>query len=270
MRNVVRLAITAVAVTALAIYGPAQVPAAARATPVGVVPHGPPGSWTLAWADEFSGTSVDQHKWQPNWLGVTNTISTPPVNTAELSCYDPHQVTVSAGAVHLAAVRRSCLGWQYASGLLNTAKTFNFTYGYAEARMFLPHTAAGACTNWPAFWLNGHDGNPIEEVDVMECLQGDVEWVYHYAGYTKRVIHLPPAWHQRMPRTASGWHTFGVDWEPGHLTFYFDGVPQGSAAQSATHPHYLIANLAVSTVISPPVRVPQAVGIDYVRVFKKK
>jgi len=104
----------------------------------------------------------------------------------------------------------------------------------------------------------------------MECLDGDVDWVYHYASYTKRVLHLSPAWRQTMPRTPSGWHTFGVDWEPGHLTFYFDGVSQGSTAQAATHPHYLIANLAVSTVISPPVQVPQTVAIDYVRVFKKK
>jgi len=143
MRNIVRLAITAVAVTALASFGSAKVPAAAGATPVGAVPHGPPGSWSLAWADEFSGSSVDLRKWQPNWLGGDTTSSTPPVNTVELSCYDPRQVTESGGALHLAAVKRSCLRWQYASGLVNTAKTFQFTYGYAEARMFLPHTCRG-------------------------------------------------------------------------------------------------------------------------------
>src|SRR6478609_5660102 len=162
MRNIVRLAITVVAVTALATFGPAKVPAAAGAIPVGVVPHGPPGSWSLAWSDEFSGTRLDLRKWQPNWLGGDSTSSTAPVNTAELSCYDPRQVTESGGALHLAAVKRPCRSWHYASGLVETAKTFQFTYGYAEARMFLPPASVfGACTNWPAFWVNGNDGAPI-------------------------------------------------------------------------------------------------------------
>ncbi|HEX8970919.1 glycoside hydrolase family 16 protein [Oryzihumus sp.] len=271
MRRAVHLAAAVLLVSALATCSQPSTPGAGRAAPQSApVPHGPSGRWALHWADEFNGTSVDLGKWQPNWFGARNTSVTKPVNKAELSCYDPRQVTESGGALHLTAVQRTCLSWQYASGLVSTVRTFQFTYGYAEARMVLPAGALGACTNWPAFWVNGNDGAPIEEIDTMECLGGDVQWHYNWDNYNRKVSNLTAAWHDTMPQTPSGWHTFGVDWEPGSMSFYYDGVSQGSVAQPATHPHYLILNLAVSNTISPPVLVPQTVSIDYVRVFTRR
>ncbi|MGZ4742622.1 MAG: glycoside hydrolase family 16 protein [Oryzihumus sp.] len=271
MRRLAHLVVAAVLVTAAASCSHPNTPRAAVAPPSTPAPHGPSGTWALHWADEFDGSSVDLGKWQPNWGGASNSSVTKPVNTAELSCYDPRQVTESGGALHLTAVKRPCLKWQYASGLVETARTFQFTYGYAEARMFLPASDVfGACTNWPAFWVNGNEGAPIEEIDVMECLGSDVQWHYSWDHYHHEVTNLTSAWHNSMPHTATGWHTFGVDWEPGSMTFYYDGVSQGSVAQPARHPHYLILNLAVSSTISPPVLVPQTVSVDYVRVFTRR
>ena len=271
MRRLALLAVAALVLASLATCSRPEAPLPARTPRSTVVPHGPSGTWALHWTDEFDGTSLDLGKWQPNWGGATSSSVTKPVNTAELSCYDPRQVTESGGALHLTAVKRPCLKWQYASGLVETARTFQFTYGYAEARMYLPASDVfGACTNWPAFWVNGNDGAPIEEIDTMECLGGDVQWHYSWDHYHHEATNLTEAWHNAMPHTASGWHTFGVDWEPGSMTFYYDGVSQGSVAQPATHPHYLVVNLAVSSRISPPVLVPQTVSIDYVRVFTRR
>ena len=52
-----------------------QPPASGDPQPVGVG-----GSWTLKFADEFNGSSLDLNKWEPNWLAGSNTTITKPVN----------------------------------------------------------------------------------------------------------------------------------------------------------------------------------------------
>src|SRR4051812_35616558 len=61
-----------------------------RPTPL---PVEPPANKVL-FRDEFDRSSLDYTKWQPNWLGPNNAVTTKPVNGAELSCYDPAQVRV--------------------------------------------------------------------------------------------------------------------------------------------------------------------------------
>jgi beta-glucanase (GH16 family) len=69
-----------------------------------------------------------------------------------------------------------------------------------------------------------------------------------------------------MPDTG-GWHTFGVDWSPGRLVFYYDGVPVGVQTEGVTDtPHYVVAGLAIS---GSAVAVPQTMQLDYVRVWKR-
>jgi hypothetical protein len=82
------------------------VSAAAATTPSTLTPLGVPGNWTLKFDDEFSGTSVDYAKWQPNWLAWNNTAITPPDNSNDLNCMDPAQVTESGGVLNLTAVTR--------------------------------------------------------------------------------------------------------------------------------------------------------------------
>ena len=119
-----------------------------------------PEPQALLFDDEFNGKALDLSKWQPNWLGATNATITKPVNSEELSCYDPHQVTEPGdGRLHLNAVRRSChaangVTYSMASGLVETRKHFTFTYGYLEARIWLP-TGTSQTMNWPAFWAAG-------------------------------------------------------------------------------------------------------------------
>src|SRR5690606_17112798 len=109
-------------------------------------PNGPSGNFNLVFSDEFDGNRLDLNKWRPNWLGGSDTAVTPPVNTLELSCYDPGHVKVADGYLHLIADRNTPPGCRtrngrtasYASGLIQSNGHFNFTYGYYEARMYLP------------------------------------------------------------------------------------------------------------------------------------
>ena len=69
-----------------------------------------------------------------------------------------------------------------------------------------------------------------------------------------------------MPATADGWHTFGVNWQPGSLDFYYDGVHVGHHTDGVDgDPHYLIASLAIS---GSQIATPQTVKVDYIRVWQ--
>ena len=252
------------AVAALAVFL-TMTPAAAGATTPGQSmprPLGVHGSWNLVFSDEFDGSSLDLTKWRPNWLGGTDTTITKPVNRAEQSCYDPAQVTQGGGLATLTAVKRSCTAsngvtYNYASGLIESKNHFTFTYGYMETRMWLPGSGSTA-VDWPGFWADGTVTWPSTgEIDVMEVLDGRLCWHFHYSGGAPG----------GCPSIATpwGWHTFGADWEPGVITFYYDGVRVGQVTSGVTSsPMFLILNLGLSSNIVVPV----SVQVDYVRVWK--
>ncbi len=211
--------------------------------------------------DEFTGSSIDLTKWQPDWLGPSNAAITKPVNSEEVECIDPAQSTVGNGVLTITAAQRGCNGYSYASGLLNSDRSFQFTYGFMEARMYLPGDSAGNIYDWPAFWADGTGQWPATgEIDVMEGLDGAAAWHYHWGSTTsaQQVGGYPSG-------NFTGWHTFGADWEPGKITFYYDGRNVGSVTNGVVgNPMYLIVNLGLKA--NPTV--PSSVQVDYVRVWQ--
>ena len=219
----------------------------------------------LIFDDEFNGTSLNTSVWQPNWLSSNNTDITKPVNSEEVSCYDPSQVSEPGdGYLHLDAVKRSCTAnngqtYQYASGLVNTYHSFTFTYGHMEARMWLQPGSGGAA-DWPAFWAAGTGVWPITgELDVMEGLGGPDCFHFHSPlGGPGTCANLADA---------SGWHTFGADWSPGQVTYTYDGNVVGTITTGITSaPMYLILNLWING--NHPITAPATTLVDYVRVWK--
>nr|MCR5311501.1 family 16 glycosylhydrolase [Lachnospiraceae bacterium] len=160
---------------------------------------------------------------------------------------------------------------RYTSGRIRTTspsgELFNLTYGYIEARIALPGTRGA----WPAFWMlpestEIYGGWPVSgELDIMETTAaminegkacGTLHWgtpshVYKGSGYVA------------LDSTLNYFHTYGVDWKPGQITWYFDGKPvytstnwesaisgaSGSLAFDAPfdQPFYMILNLAIDS-----------------------
>lgn len=223
--------------------------------------------------DDFSAGLA---KWQPNWLGADDHTVTPPINGAELSSYDPANVTIvqsPAGRYyarlsleHRVSTAANGKVYQYASGCMTTRRTFTFEPpARVEAHLWL--LGGDVIEDWPAFWCDGTGQWPTTgELDILEGIGGRAQYHYHSpSGGPGGVGALAPRPH------GVGAHRVGADWYADHATFDYDGVQVGSVSTGETHgPMFVVCNLAASQQISPPVVAPAEMHVFSVRVTRLK
>ncbi len=246
-----------------ALQAPSTSPAVHTPRPAGV-----PGDWTLKFDDEFNGTSLDTAKWSTGWYGSGITA---PVNSSEDDCYDPAQVSEAGGALGLTLIRKSencgTADPLYAGGLVSTYGKFNFTYGYIEARVWLPGAPAdpGYVANWPAIWTDGQNWPEDGEIDIAEGIDGRVCAHFHNAAHSSQGLN--PGGESGCPggKFTGGWHTFAANWEPGRITYYYDGIDIGSVTSGVTSaPMFLVLDYATEG----SAQAPDTMKVDYVRVWQ--
>src|SRR5215469_9318569 len=160
-------------------------------------------------------------------------------------------------------------GYQYTSGQINTSQSFSQLYGFFEMRGQLP---AGQGT-WPAFWLLPENGSWPPEIDAMEML-GNNPSVYYtsvHSGTASNEVNAGQA--DTVANTSTGYHTYGVDWEPDFITYYFDGqqVYQTPTPWDMNTPMYMIANLALGGPwggnVDGSTPFPANMNIDWIRAY---
>lgn len=241
--------------------------------------------------DDFAGPSLDLSSWTPNWLGGSPTTITPPINGAELSCYDPEQVSIVTHALTPAEDRagadsagnpRSWLSLQaragsfvdfhgsrykYASGCVTTAGHHTFTPPVrVTARVWLPRNPAGLILDWPVFWMDGGNWPTDGEIDIVEGLSGHSAYHFHSTQHPDGVGASAGLAHRPGDAHGGSWHEFGVLWTPDRLDFEYDHVTVGSITEDVTDkPMFLAFNLGVGGYGGPLV-VPAEMRVDYVEV----
>ena len=238
--------------------------------PSAIAPTGVPGNWKLIFADEFDKPALDTSKWVPGWFAASGL--TPAVNADIcVNVFDSAQVSILNGELHITAVAKpATLGgknYPVRSGIVSSNGKFSFVHGCFEARMWLP---AGSGL-WPAWWADGQNWPADGEIDVLESSGADNSTAVHY--------HYPgggPGKTVPVPGSTAGWHTYAADWEPGVITFYYDGkvvwtvkdgdVIGGAKVTITSSPLYLILNLQVQSVNAP---LPATMRVQYVRVWSR-
>ena len=163
--------------------------------------------------------------------------------------------------LNLIAKSETCGGISrpYASGMVTTNGKFSFTYGYVEVRSWLPADSSGAIADWPGIWTDGQSWPTDGELDILEGLSGSACWHFHSTAGGPGGC-AAGTW-------TGGWHTFGADWEPGSVTYYYDGIKVGTITTGITGaPMYII--LGLGTDPSNTVTVPASQRTDYVRVWQ--
>ncbi len=242
---------------------------------IGGASTGASGWGTPIFDDEFNGTSLNTSNWSTGWFGSG---ITGPVNSLEDDCYNPDLVSISGGYLDEQIIQQTCTGRlgsePYSAGYITSMTSgggsdlFGFTYGFIEARIYFPAASNGEVANWPAFWLQSlHDGSqtaPNTEIDIEEGLHGALRWHVLGAGGTTVCTDGD---------TGPGWHTIGLDWQPGSATFYYDGVAVGSTCTSSaldpanTGEMRIALGEQTSATIAGPQTAPQTMQTDYVRVW---
>ena len=186
--------------------------------------------------------------------------------------YPPARCTQYYDPNHLADTDASRVPYQFRSGMLNSAKSFAFKYGYVEARVKMPKGFG----LWPALWLR--DWRPWSyEIDALEGFDRDARLfrsTYWWGNGAHRSAlddggdigvgadGTPCRGTTRLPATtlgsaecslaqsadlSAGYHTVGLNWTPTRYEIYLDGVKRWSSpagANVASAYNHLIINLA--------------------------
>ncbi len=229
-----------------------------------------PGKWKWVpeFSDEFEDATLDRTKWHdqnPEWPGR------PP------GFYRPQNVVIKDGKLHLHLkaenVPEMPAGYKdYTCAILRSR--LRIRYGYFEIR-----AQAAASVGTSAFWLYHNEPERWTEIDVFELsprhrLYGRTLFtnapVIRYPGLTGQLDHKLEIPLKDDP--AAAFHTWGILWDAGSLTWYLDGKPLRTLAN--THwksPLRLILDTETHTDwlgLPEPASLPATFIIDYVRTWQ--
>ena len=266
-------------------------------TPIG--DRGPlsDSDWTMVWHDEFNNSSLDTSKWTYDigngfWSDAAGAWVSGWGN-GELEYYREENVTTENGVLKITAKKESPqfvddygYGWDYTSGKIKTENLFSKKYGKFEIKAKLP---AGKGL-WPAIWLlpknESYGGWAASgELDIMEGWGSKPDRVcgtIHYGGTAPANVHSGAEYVFPNGGTIEDYHVYSIEWEPGEIRWYVDGVLYQTQndwySENGDYPapfdkeFYIILNLAVGGMFDgdpdETTPFPGAMEVDYVRVYE--
>ena len=245
---------------------------------------GAPQGYNLVFNEDFNGFSLDRSKWntQYRWgpdliINSESQYYVDALNQPDFG-HSPYEfngehLTISAIPTpgHL---RDRARQQNYLSGNLTTHNKFNMRYGYIEMRAQLPRGRG----LWPAFWLlHSADFNKRPEIDIVEMLGHQPDLAYHTYHYFENNSNLrsTPSFQAFGPDYSAGFHTYAVQWEPGRIIWFIDGVERNryESGNVSNEDMYILVNLAVggwwAGEPDGSTPFPARFSIDYIRAYQK-
>lgn len=238
-------------------------------------PAGPGGQWNLIFHDEFDGNKLDTSKWNTKfWYKDTD-------GDAFLSA---NNVTVGGGDANLTVTAHGAGSGSnyrpYTGAMINTYGKFHFSYGVFELRAKVPGGAGGMDTG--AYLAN--DSGPGKdiwppELDNMEIRSSNPYLPVMSYHYVQGGTNENSSYWYKGGNFSDAYHTYTMDWEPGYIRWYIDGIERASFTNASK-----ITKLPMDIIISPIVctassgwcthptknsMFPQHLMIDYVRVWQR-
>ena len=228
-----------------------------------------PSSYTLAWSDEFNGSSVDTSKWNYRTDARGNSVQ------------KPGNVIVGGGVMTIRMLKQTNVvngkTYNYTGGGLVSKPGFRYGYYETRAKLF---DGAG----WhPSYWGQRGDGTTVfdplrkSEIDGFEVDTNNPRGIAY--GYHDWLANPPVETHcsHASTTTATAYHTYAWDWQPSGIKFYFDDVYRCTlqyplAAQAQDDINVWLTSIAYITSSNGKVddsRLPGSVSFDYFRYYTK-
>lgn len=245
------------------------------------------------WNDEFDDNVIDPAKWTYD-LGDGTVVGNPGWGNNELEYYtnDAKNVKEQDGKLIITAHKEAVGGKPYTSTRIKTNGLYSKMYGKFEIRAKAP---AGKGL-WPAIWMlpeNYVYGNwaASGELDIMEgwgSRPNVVAGTIHYGSQWPDNVYSGKEYVLPGGSTIEDFHTYSIEWEPGEIRWYVDGVLfstkndwySKSSGQPAVNAYpapfnqkfHLLMNLAVGGNFdgnpTDETIFPSSMEIDYVRIYE--
>ncbi len=246
--------------------------------------------YTLVWEDQFFGNELNRNDWnvelhEPGWVNEEW--------QAYVDSEDNIYVEDGNLVIQPLKIDNGDGTYSYTSGRVNTQNKHDFKYGRYEAKVKVP----SGMGYLPAFWMMPTDESyygqwpKCGEIDIMEVMGQSTDTLHgtiHYGdphGQKQGTYVI-----EEGPDFAEDYHVYAVDWEPGKITWYVDGVKFHEATDWYTkregfdetafpapfdQPFYMILNVAVGgSWVGYPDETTEfgdnaQMVVDYVRVYQK-
>ena len=178
--------------------------------------------WNLVWQDDFNGNELDQESWSyekrdPGWVN----------NELQEYTDSKENVFVKDGNLVLKAIKTQKDGKDYyTSGKITTQDKKTFKYGKFEIRAKAPKGQG----LWPALWMMPNDESlygqwpKCGEIDMMEVLGNEPNKVYGTIHYGDPHEQKQGTYVLDKGTFADDYHIYGVEWVPGEIRWYIDGI----------------------------------------------
>ena len=226
--------------------------------------------WQLTFSDEFNNNAnkVNTTKWNVFYP------FSPAIINSELEFYSPDSFTfANESMVRIIAQHRPFWTYElnYTSGAMTTMNKFSQAYGFFEINCRLPNGTGF----WPAFWLLPESANKPLEIDIFEILEQDPETIYttFHCDYNSKNPYNKGSSKVIKALGDGNWHTYGLQWIPGTLIWYVDGIQVFNVSNPCipNTPEYILVNMAIGgDWPKPPNKetpFPSYMDVDYVRVY---
>ena len=226
-------------------------------------PFGQSGTFTMLFADEFTGTALDTAKWNDKiWYEASNPTKNYAVSNGSLKIWPQRDAT-----------------GKFFNRTIDTDGKYYQTYGFFEIDAKLP---VGKGT-WPAFWLFNHIGTRRPEIDIMEAYAGggpNSGWSdanFHPTAYAATIWidagQLGGTKTMVTSDLSAAFHKYALKWEAGMQTFYFDGKAVYSKAVAMPDPMYIMLDLWYGSASgqpdnTTPTGIANSYEVNYVRAWK--
>lgn len=233
---------------------------------------------TLAWSDEFDGSTLNQAYWSHETGNGQNGWG-----NNELQFYRPQNTSIQNGHLVITAKKEAFGGREYTSSRIITKGKQQFRYGRVDIRASLPKGQG----IWPALWMLGSNFDAVSwpacgEIDIMEMIggKGREKTVHGTVHWEHDGKHAQFGGEYSLPSgtLSDKFHVYSIVWDANSIRWFIDNkqyhVIDTTPGQldEFRRSFFFIFNIAVggNWPGSPDATstFPQHMIVDYVRVFQ--